>query len=149
MKKTVTILAATTALAAGMVFAQAPAATPTHPQAPRAAAMRQRVIQALNLSDAQKQQAKAIFQQTRQQTQSVRDQLKQNREAMSAAVKANDTAKIQQLSQAQGPLLAQMVAARAQARAQLYNLLTPDQRAKADRIAARVKARMQQRAARG
>ena len=143
MKKTVTILAATTALAAGMVFAQAPAATPAHPLAPRAAAMRQRVIQALNLSDAQKLQAKAIFQQTRQQTQSVRDQLKQNREAMSAAVKANDTAKIQQLSQAQGPLLAQMVAARAQARAQLYNLLTPEQRAKADRIAAR----MQKRAA--
>jgi Spy/CpxP family protein refolding chaperone len=146
MKRILTIFAAVAALAAGIVFAQAPAAT-TQAPAPRAAA-RQRIIQALNLTDAQKTQAKTIFQQTRQQTQPVRDQLKQNRQALAAAVKANDTNQIQQLSQAQGSLLAQMVGARAQARAQLYSMLTPDQRTKADQIAARIKARLQQRAAR-
>jgi len=147
--KTLTTFAAAAALAAGLAFAQTQTPAPAAPQHPHArAAVRQRMIQALNLTDAQKQQAKTIFQQTRATTKPIREQLKQNREALAAAIKANNTDQIQQLSQAQGSLLSQMVAARAQGRAQFYNMLTPDQRAKADQMAAHFKARMQQRAAR-
>jgi Spy/CpxP family protein refolding chaperone len=58
------------ALAAGFVFAQAPstAAQPAGGKTavrPRAV-VRRRIVQALNLTDAQKQQALAIIQQTRQ-----------------------------------------------------------------------------------
>ena len=135
MKKTLTTLAAA-AMAAGLAFAQAPAAapTPTAPahKRPLRAMARHRAIQALNLTDAQKQQAKTIFQQSRATTQPIREQLKQNREALASAVKANDTNQIQQLAQAQGTLMGQVAAARARARAQFYQILTPDQRAKAD-----------------
>src|SRR5580700_11065713 len=107
MKTYLTRFAAVGALAAGMAFAQAPAPAtpqPTPGQAatnPRAA-MRHRMLNALNLTPAQKQQAKAIFQQTRQSVQPVVQQAKQNREALSAAVKANDTATIQRLAAQQG-----------------------------------------------
>jgi Spy/CpxP family protein refolding chaperone len=151
MKKTFTVFAATLALAGGLAMAQT-ATAPATPAVPHARQhmrmMRQRIAQQLNLTDAQKAQAKSIFQQSREQTKPVRDQLKTNRQALAAAVKANDTGQIQQLSQQEGSLLSQLVAARAEARAQFYQILTPDQKAKADQMAAHFKARMQQRAAR-
>ena len=72
----------------------------------RRAAMRRHLMEALNLTDAQKQQAKTIFQEARQSAQPLRQELRQNRQALAVAVKANDTAKIQQLSQTEGNLLA-------------------------------------------
>jgi len=149
MKRNFLKLSVLTALAAGMACAQT--TTPAAPQtnttpAPRhRAAMRQRMMQALNLTDDQKQQAKAIFQSARQSTQPLRQQLMQNRQAMAAAVKANDTAQIQQLATQQGNLMGQLVAARTEAMAQFYATLTPDQRAKADQIQQRRQQHMAQR----
>ena len=153
MKKTLTTFAAAAAMAAGLAFAQTPEGAPNQTPAPahtpsRRAAVRQRLMQALNLTDSQKQQAKTIFQQARETTKPIREQLKQNREALTAAVKAGNAGQIQQISTARGALLSQMVAAHAQARAQFYKLLTPEQKTKADRIAAHIRARMEQRAAR-
>ena len=99
------------------------------------------MMQALNLTPDQKQQAKSIFQQNRQQMEPLLQQAKQNREALSAAIKANDTAQIQQLSTQQGNLQGQVVAMRSASMAKFYATLTPDQRAKADQIQQRVKAR--------
>jgi Spy/CpxP family protein refolding chaperone len=107
--------------------------------------VRQRLMQALNLTDDQKAQAKAIFQQARQSSQSVRDQLKQNGEALAAAVKANDTAQIQTLSAQQGTLRGQLLAIQSEAMAKFYNTLTPDQKAKADQMRQRIRQRIQQR----
>ena len=79
--------------------------------------MRQHMMQALNLTDAQKQQAKTIFQDARQKAQPLRDQLKQNREALTAAVKADDVARIHSLTAERGKLEGQMLGIRTEAMA--------------------------------
>ncbi len=132
--------AAAGALAAGMAFAQTTPAKPqaqNGPRTERRAMARRHRFQALNLTDAQKQQAKAIFQQARQSAQPMVQQLKQDREAMHAAVKANDAAKIRQLSATEGKLRGEIMAVRENAMAKFYQTLTPEQRAKADHMASR------------
>jgi protein CpxP len=143
MKHQLTKLATVTALATGMALAQATAPAPAPQRAP--GMVRQRMMQALNLTDDQKAQAKSIFQQARQSAQPVREQLKQNREALAAAVKVNDTAQIQTLSTQQGNLRGQLLAIHSEAMAKFYSTLTPDQKAKADQMRQRIRQRMQQR----
>jgi Spy/CpxP family protein refolding chaperone len=137
-----------------MVFAQVPSTT-TQPAGgktavrPRAV-VRQRIAQALNLTDAQKQQTQAIIQQTRQTVQPLKQQAKQNRQALMAAVKAGKgDVEIHQLALTQGNLAGQLVAARAEALAKFYSTLTPEQRAKADlmtqQLRQMIKQRIQQR----
>jgi Spy/CpxP family protein refolding chaperone len=153
MKRTLLTLAATGAIAAGLIFAQAPAQqAPSQPNqskplAAHRANARHRMFQELNLTAAQKQQAKAIFQQAREAAKPVREQLKQNRLAMSAAVKANDKAQIEQLSAQRAPLMAKATAGRNEAMAKFYSTLTPQQRAKAERLHQRFEGRMRQRTA--
>lgn len=133
------------AMAAGMALAQTPAA-PAQPNAGTTRQhIRQRMMRQLNLTDSQKQQAKAIFQQARQNAEPLRQQLKQNREALAAAVKADDTAQIHSLSLQRGNLEGQMLGIRSEAQAKLYATLTPEQKAKADQMRQRIRARIQQR----
>ena len=94
---------------------------------PPAFQFQHRAFKSLNLTDAQKQQAKNIFQEARQNAQPVRQQLKQNRAAMAAAIETNNSAEIQRLAGLQGNLETQMVTNRAQAMAKFYATLTPDQ----------------------
>jgi len=107
--------------------------------------LRRRLMQALNLTPAQKQQARAIFQQAKQSAQPIRQQLQQNREAFAAAVKANDTAQIQALASQQGTLAGQVAAIRGESMAKFYSTLTPDQKTKADQIQQKIQQRLQQR----
>jgi Spy/CpxP family protein refolding chaperone len=102
-----------------------------------------RVIQSLNLTDAQKQQARTILQQMRQSAQPLHQQVQEQRQAMAAAVKANDTMKIQQLSSSLGALNGQVLALRSNAMAQFYALLLPDQQAKLDQAGQRLRNRRQ------
>jgi Spy/CpxP family protein refolding chaperone len=135
------------------MFAQAQPTQPAQPGAnhktfaARRTQMRQRLMQALNLTPAQKEQARTIFQGARQSAKPVRDQLRENRTAMAAAVKADNTQQIQQLAAKRGELVSQMATVRANAMAKFYQTLTPEQRAKADRIHQAIRQRMQQRAA--
>ena len=99
----------------------------------------------LNLTAAQKAQAKTIFETARQNAKPLRDQLMQNHQSLWAAVKANDTAQIQKLSTEQGNLHGQLVANRSLAMAQFYQILTPEQRAKADQMHQNMQTRMQER----
>src|SRR4051812_46405967 len=147
MKLTFVRFATVAAMAAGMALAQAPAA-PAHPRAGRmiaGQAMRGRMLQALNLTDAQKQQAKSVMQQAKQNAQPLRTQLKANREALAAAVKANDVAQIHSLAAQQGNLQGQLLGIRSEARAKVYATLTPEQKAKADEMRQKVRERMKQR----
>jgi DNA anti-recombination protein RmuC len=134
--------AAVAVLVAGMAFAQTPSPAPR-------AKVRQRALQALNLTAAQKQQAKTIFQQTRLTAQPLAQELKQNHQALQAAVKAGNDSETQQLATVRGHILGQVAAIRAQALAKFYGNLTPDQRARADemhlRIQQIVKKRLEQR----
>jgi protein CpxP len=157
MKNGLIKFAAVAAMATGMALAQTPA-NPAPPASPTQqaqkpgkmrAAVRHRMMKALGLTDAQKQQAKVIFQQAKQQTQPLAQQLKQNREALAAAVKADNVSQIQSLSAQQGNLRGQMLAARSEAMAKFYSTLTPEQRNRADKIQQRIKERIQQRMQQG
>ena len=131
MKNTWLRFAAAAAIAGGMLLAaQEPAVQQHHPGA--------RIAQYLNLTPAQEAQATAEFQAVRQSAQPIRGQLKQVRLAMSQAVRANDTAKIDQLSAQEANLKGQISALRHQAFARLYTTLTPEQKAKADQLPAHV-----------
>ncbi|MGA2197726.1 MAG: Spy/CpxP family protein refolding chaperone [Bryobacteraceae bacterium] len=130
MKRILTGIAAVGALAAGLAIAQTTAA----PQAgaARGRGVRARMIKALNLTDTQRQQAKTILQSAKQTAQPLAQQLKQDRAALTAAVEAGDSAKIQQLSTEIGSLRGNVLGVRSQAMAKFYALLTPDQKTKAE-----------------
>src|SRR5580658_8231668 len=112
MKRQLIKLAAVGTVAAGMIFAQAQAPAPakaqntnptqSKPAMTHRAEARHRMFQALNLTAAQKEHAKAIFQQARDAAKPVRGQLHQNRDAMTAAVKADNQTQIAQLSAERG-----------------------------------------------
>jgi len=144
-------------MAAGMAFAQAPAQTPE--QQPPAGHMMQRrgemmekrqewqerMAQQLNLTDTQKQEAKAIFAKAREDAKPVREELRANREALRTAIKANDAARIHTLSAKQGTLMAKLTEIRADAHAKFYAKLTPEQRTKADQLHEQMMQKWQQR----
>lgn len=149
MKPTLIKIAAIGILAAGMALGQT--ATVPAKAAGRGrnirVVLRQRMLQSLNLTDAQKQQAKAIRQSAKQTAQPLMQQLRQNRQALAAAVQAGDTAKIQQLSSESGNLQGQILAIRSDAAAKVNALLTPDQKAKAAAFMQQAKALLGKRAA--
>jgi Spy/CpxP family protein refolding chaperone len=141
MKRHLLNLVAIGAMAAGMAFAQtttpAPAAAGKAPAIK--AQVRRRLLKALNLTDAQKQQAKAIHQATKTQAQPLALQLKQERQSLNAAVQAGDTAHVQQISAAMGQLQGQVLAIRSAGRVQFLAVLTPEQKAKEAEFRQKVK----------
>lgn len=149
MKQSFLKYAALATMAAGIALAQTPAA-PAQPGkgrmwAQHKGALRGAMLRQLNLTDAQKQQAKTILQQAKQNAEPLRQQLKTNREALAAAVKANDVAQIHSLSAQQGNLQGQLLGIRSDARAKVYATLTPEQKAKADEMRQKIRERMKQR----
>jgi protein CpxP len=142
MKPTFVRFATVAAMAAGMALAQTPAA-PAQPRAGRMMAqhaMRSKIFQSLDLTDAQKQQTKALMQQARQNARPLMTQLRANRQALAAAVKANDVAQIHSLAAQQGHLQGELLGVRSEARAKIYALLTPEQKVKADELREKRKA---------
>jgi len=131
MKNRVLTIAGGSLLAAGMVFAQT--GTPTqNPPAGHArfhrGGMMGRLASRLNLTDAQRQQARGIFEDLRTQAQPLRAQLQQGRQALMSAAEAGQSAdQLNQLAQAQAGPMIQLAALRAQAFGKLYAILTPAQ----------------------
>jgi protein CpxP len=134
MKNKFLAIAGATILAAGLTFAQTE--TAPAPNSPAAHAhggfhgrpMFARMAHRLNLTDAQREQAKGIFQDMRTQAKPIRAQLQAGRQALvSAAVAGKSTDELSQLAQAQGPQLAQLAVLRAQALGKFYAILTPGQ----------------------
>ena len=130
MKNLLVRFAGTAALASGMMFAQAPA-PPAQPQSPaqrwqqRRGRMFDRMAVRLNLTDAQKEQARAIMQSARQSARPIAQQLKQNRLALHDAIKAGKPdADTDQLAATSGSLMGQATAIRTKAFAKIYALLT-------------------------
>jgi Spy/CpxP family protein refolding chaperone len=106
---------------------------------------RQQMMQALNLTAAQRQQADTIFSDARQKAQPIRQEIRQNKTALYAAVKANDTSEIERLSSEQGRLRGQALAIRSEAKAKFYAILTPEQRTKWDQMQQQMRQRMEER----
>jgi len=141
---------AAAALTAGLAFAQTPATTPEHgapakARTARRAAMHERMMKELNLTDAQKAQAKTLFQQSREKSKPYRDQLRQTREEMAAAVKAGDNAQIRSLAAKEGKARGELTAIRSETMAKFYATLTPEQKAKADQLHQQMRQRMRER----
>jgi Spy/CpxP family protein refolding chaperone len=132
MKNKLTRLAGLALLTGGVMFAQSAATTPEQPA--RHARMQQRMAAYLNLTPDQQAQARAIRAQAREAAAPIREQLKQSRQALQAAIKSGNDAQIDQITQAQAPLMAQAAAIRAHAFEKFYATLTPDQKAKADNM---------------
>ncbi|HEY2018432.1 MAG TPA: Spy/CpxP family protein refolding chaperone [Bryobacteraceae bacterium] len=84
----------------------------------------------LGLTDAQKTAATTIYTNAATAGQPIRSSLEDNRKSMIAAVRANDTAAIDALSQTAGTLSGQLTAIDRKAEAAFYALLTPDQQTK-------------------
>jgi Spy/CpxP family protein refolding chaperone len=133
---------AVAALAAGIVFAQAPARNmprgDTNAQEkPNDFMVRhlEHLAQVLNLTDSQKEQARTLFEQTRQAAQPIRQELRLNRAKLAAAAKdGTSEADIQELANKQGHLLGRLVAIHTVAASKFYQMLTPEQRVKADQM---------------
>jgi len=104
-----------------------------------------RAAEALSLTDAQKQFAKQLMQDTRTQAKPIHDQLRQNRQELEAAVKSNNTAQITQLTERQATLRGQIAALRAKSMASFYAQLTPEQKAKAEEVKAQRQQRFENR----
>ena len=60
--------------------------------------------------------------------------MKQDRQALATAVKTNDTAQIDKLSATEVSLIGKLMAVRTEAMAKFYQVLTPEQRMKADQL---------------
>jgi Spy/CpxP family protein refolding chaperone len=84
----------------------------------------------LSLSNAQQQQAIAIFTNAAKDASAVHDSLRSAHESLSAAVKSNDNTAIEQATSTIGNLIAQLTAANANGEAALYQILTADQQNK-------------------
>ena len=101
----------------------------------------QRAFAKLNLSDAQKQQIKDLRTSFREQNKALFDSMKQTRTDMKAAREANDTARLEALRANAKSAREQLKAKSEGLRAQMLNILTPEQRAQLDAM----KAERQQR----
>src|SRR5207302_3182371 len=100
--KTLLVISAAIALSAALVFAQGPR-TPPDPQT--MAQMRVNFLTTqLGLTDAQKATALSIYTNAFTASQTIQSSLQTNRQSISDAVKANNTAAIDQLSLASGTL---------------------------------------------
>lgn len=158
MKIIVTRVLGAGILAAGLMAAQAP--PPAAPQQPgqmqmgrgmmrgrgmmmNRGMMMGRMAQRLNLTDAQKTQAKEIFQAARESAKPVAADLATARKALRDAVKANaPDPQLDQLSAKVGTLEGQLTAIRTKAFSKFYNtVLTQEQRDQAGTMMQRVNRR--------
>lgn len=103
---------------------------PPPPNGPRI--LDQRQLDQLNLTDAQKEQIKALRDQERTASQSYQDQLRQVQDSILAAVEGSpfDEAAVRALAAAEGQAVAELSVIGARTAAAIYQLLTTDQRAK-------------------
>ena len=122
------------ALAAGLAVAQAPSGEGRQ-KGVRAHRGQGRVMQELGLTDAQRAQAKEIFQASRKEAQPIRQQLREARQRLAADLKAGAAeGVISQDANAIGNLTAQLTLIHAKSRQQFQSILTAEQKAKIDEM---------------
>jgi protein CpxP len=97
--------------------------------------MLQRMTKELNLTEAQQQQVKTILQTEQGKVKPIMQQLHQNEHAENAAVSAQfDEAKARDFAQKQAALMTDMMVEKERTKSQIYALLTPEQRQKAQEL---------------
>ncbi len=124
MKKVMTAAVLSCALAAGLM-AQSAIRPHNYVQAMTAK---------LGLSTEQQSQATTIFNNARTTESTLHTSMKMAQQGLSDAVKSNNPAGMEQLSNTVGSLTAQMTLAHAKARAAFYQILTPGQRSTLEQL---------------
>jgi Spy/CpxP family protein refolding chaperone len=128
------ILAASLVLASGAAFAQAPATeAPAHHKS-RDHGRSGRMAAALNLTDAQKEQAKTIREKYRAEHTDVRTQMRDLHTRAEAAKQANNTAELERIKQDRQSVFAKTKESWDAERAELRTILTAEQQAKFDEM---------------
>lgn len=142
-------LAATVALSAGVAFPSPADGTRANRGEAREARMLQRhggrLAQALDLTDAQKAQAKAIREKHRTSNQALRAELKEINQQIRTARQANNIAEAQRLAALREPLLARAHQAWQAERAELKSVLTAEQQTKLEELQKSFLSKRQQR----
>jgi Spy/CpxP family protein refolding chaperone len=118
---------AVAALGTVSLFAQAPQQAPAQAQGRHKMA---RMATYLNLTSAQRAQARSIFREAHQSAMPVRQQLRETRQSLQAAIKSGNSDQIKQLAATEGNEKGELAAIRASAFAKLYPTLTPEQQQK-------------------
>ncbi len=90
----------------------------------------------LNLTDAQRNQIKTIVSEERPKMKPLFQQLKAGREQLEALMKSGpfDEAKVRSIAKGQADTIADMIVARQRMKSQIWAVLTPEQRAKAEKL---------------
>lgn len=106
-----------------------------------------RMFRALDLTEEQKTQIRQIRQASREKIQPIREQMKANRQRLAelSAGGTFDQAQVQAVAAQQGSLTAQMIVERESVKSQIFQILTPEQKAKAAELREQRKQRMQER----
>ena len=129
------ILAASLILSAGAAFPQTqPADSKPAEQQKRHGHGGQRMAKALNLTDAQKEQAKAIREKYRASSEDLRTQMRTFHEQLKAAKEANNTAEVERLTQQREALFARVKETFTAQRNEFRSILTADQQVKFDQM---------------
>ncbi|MGA2327302.1 MAG: Spy/CpxP family protein refolding chaperone [Bryobacteraceae bacterium] len=129
---------ALSALVGGMLLAQGPGLRARR-MGMRGRASQELLAGYLGLTDAQKAQAKTIFDNAKAAAQPIRTEIQQARTNLNAAIKAGQP--VDAPAAAVGNLFGQLTAIQAKAREQFRAILTPDQLTKLDQFEARVRNR--------
>ena len=106
-----------------------------------------RIAEKLNLTDAQKEQVKQINEASRAKVKPLMDALRANRQKMNEAT-ANgqfDEANVTAIAQEQAQISAQLTVEKERAKAQMFQILTPEQQAQAKAFREEMKEKMKQR----
>jgi Spy/CpxP family protein refolding chaperone len=104
----------------------------------------QRMATELGLTDQQKTQIKQILENEKPKVQPLRDQLRNEHQQMAALTKdgAFDEAQVRNIANQQAQTQANLIVERQRVKSEIYQLLTPDQRTKADQMKAQLGQRM-------
>ena len=128
------ILAASLILSAGAAFPQAPAADSQSADHERHARGGKRLAETLSLTDAQKEQAKAIREKYRASNEDLRTQMRTLHEQLKSAKDANNTAEIERLTQQRDTLATKAKETFTAQRNEFRSILTAEQQSKFDQM---------------
>lgn len=105
------------------------------------------MLRGLDLTDEQKAKVKEIFDASRSTVEPIMSQLRENHQKLAALGTAGtfDQAQVEALAAEQGRLTAQMVIEKERSKAQVFALLTDEQRAKAAELRTKFEEKMKER----
>ncbi len=134
MKKAVIATLLLVVMAPALLWAQAPKMRMTMSLEDRVQHRVEMLTDVLSLTATQQQQATTIFTNAENAETAVHQSMKTAHQSLQGAIQANDTATIDQIAATIGSLTAQISATDAKANAALYQVLTPDQQAKFNKM---------------